>query len=144
MSLTPPKLNHKDREKLKIAEIQGKAKLYLEISAKIKPLEAAKKKLASDLKEAIEVHGKREGNSVTVDDPNYTIAVVTPVSVVPDEVKAMAVLHQKGLVDVCTRRVIDPEAIQLAIQTGQLTVEDVESFTNKVPGATRISISEKA
>lgn len=130
---------------IRVQALLGKAARYLDASAKIKPLEAEKKRLSSELKEgAVALGTKDDKGTYTVEEGQYVIKSVASSSTVIDHAKAIAVLANLKLLDRCTTRVVDEKQLEICFQEGLIDIEDINSFTATVEGTAKVSVTSKA
>jgi len=127
-------------------DYQSMGEEYLEVSAQIKELESKKKALAEKLKEGAESFGvKDDKGSFYCDTDSCIFGKVAKKSVRLDQEKAVDVLERKGLgdvVDVITTKVVNEERLTSAVQSGRISLEEVEDFTN-VSTSYSVSVTEK-
>lgn len=111
------------------------AQEYDEISSQIKILDARKKELAAILKEgAIQYGTKDDKGSSYVEVNGYMAGNVSKVSMSLDQTKGVEYLEKKGLgdlVDVVEVKTINEERLEKAVGENRLTLDEVESFTEK-------------
>jgi hypothetical protein len=149
--MKPPLRNSPEasnQKSLRLQQIAGKAARYTALSEQIKPLEKEKKSLSGDLKEAVSMYGAHEkdqdGNptgSAKLELPGYTVAVITPKSEQVDHAIAVQELERLGLLERCTVRTLNEEALKIAFQEGLLDIDTINKFTKTVEGSPRISVS---
>jgi len=139
---TPPKLNAEAAKNLKLMQLAGKAARYLAINDTVKPLEAEKKGLSSELKEFAKSLGTKEGKGYALTVPGFKIGCVVPVSNVVDHQKALAALRKLNLVERCTTTIVDEKALEIAFQEGLIDMEVINSFTVEQEQSPRISITK--
>lgn len=125
-SVVTPMFSKSDYEKM--------GQEYLEVSAQIKELEAKKKSLAEKIKEGAESFGvKNDKGSFYCDTESVILGKVAKKSMRLDQEKAVDTLESMGLgdvVDVVTTKVVNEDRLTSAVQSGRITLEQVEEFTN--------------
>lgn len=111
------------------------AQEYDEISSQIKILDTRKKELATILKEGAVKYGtKDDKGSSYVEVNGYMTGNVSKVSMSLDQTKGVEYLEKKGLgdlVDVVEVKTINEERLEKAVGENRLTLEEVDSFTNR-------------
>lgn len=147
MTLKPPVRGESPEDakrRLQISQLLGKAARYIDASTKIKPLEAEKKKLSAELKEGAVAYGiKDDKGTYTLEEGDYVIKSVASSANQIDIAKAIAVLTNLNLLERCTTRVVDEKQLEICFQEGLIDIEDINSFTTKVDGAPKVSVSRK-
>lgn len=117
------------------AEIGKLAKEYSEISSQIKVLEERKKVLASLIKEGSIKYGTLDDKGSSYFEVNGFVAGnVSKVSMSLDQTKGVEFLERMGLgdlVDETVVKTINEDRLEKAVGEKRLTLDDVESFTNR-------------
>jgi hypothetical protein len=127
---------------LKMKEIAGKAARYLDASEKMRPLDAEKRKLSGELKEAAESYGtKDDKGSFSLETGGFVIKKIMSKSTAVNAQKAVDTLRRLGLLERCTTRVVDEKQLEVCFQEGLLTLEDINSFSEEVEGTPKVSVS---
>lgn len=107
---------------------------YLDISSQIKELEAKKKELSEKIKQGAETYGvKDDKGSFYCESDTCIYGKVAKKSMKIDQTKAIAVLKEMGLgdvVDVITTEVVNESKLESAVQSGKISLDTVEDFTN--------------
>jgi hypothetical protein len=118
---------------------------YLEVSSQIKELEAKKKTLSDKIKEGAETYGvKDDKGSYYCDTDTCIFGKVAKKSMKLNQDKAVETLESMGLgdlVDVITVKTVNEDRLTSAVQSGRITLEEVEEFTDT---NTTYSVSVKA
>ena len=117
------------------AEDIGKmGKEYAEISAQIKQLEERKKQLADKIKSGAEQFGVQDDKgSYYLEDDSIIMGKVAKKSFKIDQEKAIQTLESMGLgdvVDEVTVKAVNEDKLQSAVQSGRISLDEVEKFTN--------------
>ena len=117
------------------AEDIGKmGKEYAEISAQIKQLEERKKQLADKIKSGAEQFGVQDDKgSYYLEDDTIIMGKVAKKSFKIDQEKAIQTLESMGLgdvVDEVTVKAVNEDKLQSAVQSGRISLDEVEKFTN--------------
>lgn len=117
------------------ADIGRCAKEYSEISQQIKVLEERKKTLSAIIKEGSVKYGTPDDKgSSYLEVDGFITGNVSKVSMSLDQTKGVDYLEKKGLgdlIDVETVKTINEERLEKAVGEKRLTLDEVESFTNK-------------
>ncbi len=107
---------------------------YSEISAQIKKLEEQKKKLATLIKENVEVFGvKDDKGSYYFDSGEYMLGKVAKKSFNIKQDEAVQVLEDMGLsdvVDTITSKVVNEDRLTEAVANGRISINEVDKFTD--------------
>lgn len=111
--------------------ILGKVARYDAVRAEAKKLDAEKKDLASFLKDAALEHGEEDGRSNVLKLGDYTISNQAKVADVIDGEVALQFLEDKDLLEDCTTRVLNKEAIEMCVQSGEISVDELETFMDE-------------
>lgn len=120
---------------------------YDEVSKQIKLLDAKKKDLANKIKQGAEDFGvKDDKGSFYIDGDIYILGKVAKKSMSIDQSKGVELLKELGL-DECiktipAKEVVNEEAIEKAVANGDLSLDDVEEFT-EVKTSYSVSVKEK-
>ena len=122
-SLNKPSAKGLDRDR-----ILGQIARYDALREEEKSVKAEKDDLSAELKEAAKTYGKEDGRSHVLQLGQYSVANRAAVSDVIDQEAALQFLESKGLVDDCTIRVIDKGAVEQCVQSGEITIAELESF----------------
>lgn len=108
--------------------ILGKVVRYDAVRKEVTKLGKEKTDIATELKEAAIEFGNEDGRSHVLKIGSYSIANRASVSDDIDTEAALELLEKKGLLEECTKRVLDKEAVQQCVQSGEITVEELDSF----------------
>lgn len=115
-------------------EIGKMGREYAEISAQIKQLEERKKSLADKIKSGAEQFGVQDDKgSFYLEDDSFIMGKVARKTFKIDQEKAIKTLESMGLSDVVDEvvvRTVNEDKLQSAVQSGKITLDDVEGFTN--------------
>ena len=127
-------------------DVQKMAEEYNSLSLQIKQLDEKKKELADKLKDCAEKLGvKDDKGSYYIDGENFVVGKVAKNSLNIDTDKGVEVLKEKGLTD-CYKEVktykINESKVEEALNNGDLTDEEVDSFTS-LNTTYMISVKEK-
>lgn len=128
----PPK-KPSAKAKVGLDVVMGKIVRYCDIRASVKTLDGEKNKLSAELKEAAVNLGVLDpsGSSVLEFPNGAKVANRAKKSQVVDQSKAVALLTKKGLLERCTKRVLDESALELAFQEGLIALDEIDSFTEE-------------
>lgn len=118
-----------------MSDIGKFAQEYAEISSQIKVLDTRKKELATILKDGAVKYGTKDDNGSSYFEANgYITGNVSKVSMSLNQEKGVEYLEKKGLgdiVDIVEVKTINEDRLEKAVGEKRLTLEDVESFTEK-------------
>lgn len=114
-------------------ELGMMASQYADVSAQIKALEETKKSLADKIKQGAEMLGvKDDKGSYYLESDGYIMGKVASKSMKIDQSKAVEALESKGLtecVKTVTLKTVDEQKLEQAVMNGQITLDEVEDFT---------------
>lgn len=115
------------------ADIGRFAGEYAELSKQIKALEEKKKNLSELIKAGAEQFGtKDDKGSFYLEVNGYVAGKIAKMSMSIDQDAAVPFLKKKGLADVIDKiETVNQERLEKAVGAKRLTLNDVESFTNK-------------
>jgi hypothetical protein len=108
--------------------LNGKAVRYVILRDKLKELKKEQDGLSSELKSAAQEYGTKEKESFTLDTGDFIVAKQAKISRKIDQTKAMKVLDKVKLLERCTMRIVDSDAIAAAFQEGLISAADISSF----------------
>lgn len=113
--------------------ILGKAKRYIQLREEETAIKAQKTELGNELKILAQNEGAVDDNgSHVIRFPSgYTVANRAKKSQVVDHAKANEIFTKLGILERCTKRVVDESALELAFQEGLITLDQIESFTSE-------------
>lgn len=117
--------------KIKKDALLGRARQYLKMRKEIKAQEKIQAEISTELKEAAEQYGVADGHSFALDLDEIKVKKVGAVKNVVDIAKAVKRLKELDLLDRCTKRVLDEEALELAFQEGLIDMDDINGFTSE-------------
>jgi len=106
----------------------GKVMRYDALRLEEKTAKSAKTTLATELKELAVKFGDEKDRSHELILGDWRVANRAAVKDVIDQEAALQLLESKKLVDDCTTRVLNLEAIEMCIQSGEITAEEVRDF----------------
>lgn len=111
----------------------GKIVQYDEQREIEKDAKKIKSSLSEELKASAIAYGKKEDRSHVLTLGNYKLANRAAVSDVIDAEAALQFLESRDLLEDCTTRILNKEAIEMCVQSGEITVKELQSFmTEKV------------
>ena len=114
-------------------DVAKMGKEYAELSAQIKVLEAKKKELSDKIKNGAEMYGvKDDKGSFYFEDDYVIMGKVAKKSFKIDQEVAVETLESRGLsdvVDTVVVKTVNEDKLQKAVQSGKISLEDVEAFT---------------
>ena len=118
-----------------VEELGKAAQEYAEISAQMKIMDERKKALAKIIKDgAVKFGTKDDKGSSYLEVNSYVVGNVSKVSMSLDHEKGADYLEKKGLgdlVDVVTVKTINEDRLEKAVGDNRLTLQEVDSFTNR-------------
>lgn len=113
--------------------VLGKAKRYIALRDEETAIKGRKNELSTELKTLAQTLGDLDDNgSHVIRFPSgYVVANRAKKSQVVDHAKANAILTKLGILERCTKRVVDESALELAFQEGLITLDQIEAFTSE-------------
>ena len=111
--------------------IAGKAERYDDLRKNEKKVKGQKDDLGKELKELALKLGVKEAKSHILEVPGFKIQHCGTTRNVVNQEEAAAVLRGLGLLERCSKTVLDEEALEQAFQEGLITIDEIESFTEE-------------
>jgi hypothetical protein len=125
-------------------KIAAGAAKYLLAHAEEKKASDTKKTVGSELKELLNQHAPalNEKGDRKIEANGFEVSTTVPESKKLKQDEAITLLKKKGLLERCTKKVVDDSEIEKCFQEGLLDLDELKDITETVYGTPRIGVKK--